>query len=363
VILLNPGPVTLSRRVREALGGPDICHREPEFAELQQSVRRRLREVYELDGDWYAVLISGSGTAAVEAMLCSLVPPGRELLVLEQGVYGERMSEIARIHKLGAHRIRTDWLDQIDLASVADYLESHPEVGHLAVVHHETTTGSLTQLEPLLELCERRGVQVLIDAVSSFGAEAIPFASKALMACAATANKCLHGVPGSSFVVVRRAELAQAEHTPRSLYLDLCASARVQEAGSTRFTPAIPSLYALSTALEELDEQGGWRQRHSSYSRLADQVASALPELGFAPLIPADRASVVLRSYRLPAGLDYTHLHDALKKRGFTIYAGQGPLSSKVVRISTMGDISDSDIQRLIGAFREISAEIYGGPE
>ena len=93
MILLNPGPVNLSPGVRQSMAGPDLCHREPEFADLQDEVRQGLLSVYELPArEWSAVLLSGSGAAAVEAMLCSLVPPRGKVLILENGVYGERMT-------------------------------------------------------------------------------------------------------------------------------------------------------------------------------------------------------------------------------------------------------------------------------
>ena len=94
-ILLNPGPVTLSARVREAMLGPDLCHREPEFAELQAEIRSKILGVYGLGStDWASILLTGSGTAAIEAMLTSVVPDNGHVLVIENGAYGERMTKI-----------------------------------------------------------------------------------------------------------------------------------------------------------------------------------------------------------------------------------------------------------------------------
>ncbi|HXZ84025.1 MAG TPA: 2-aminoethylphosphonate aminotransferase [Myxococcota bacterium] len=364
MILLNPGPVCLSPGVRRALLAPDLCHREPEFFALQAAVRARLVEVYGLDPSrWAAVLLTGSGTAAVEAMLASLVPAAGRLLVLENGAYGERMSAIARAHAIERVRVDAGWGGALELDSVERALDANPGVSHLGVVHHETTTGRLNRLDALGALCRRRGVQLLVDAVSSFGAEEIDFEGWGLAACAATGGKCLHGVPGLGFVVARRDALAAACRPARSVYLDLALHHAEQDRGGTPFTPGLPAFYALAEALRELAEQGGWRARQARYRSLAQRVARGLERLGIEPLLPAGDSSVVLRSYRLPEGMLYAFLHDELKKRSFVIYAGQGALSADLFRISTMGEIADGDIDRLLDAFAEIVRTGEGDPE
>ncbi len=352
LILLNPGPVNLTPSVRQALTGPDLCHREPEFAELQERIRQRLLEVYGLDAErWAAVLLAGSGTAAVEAMLTSVVPRLGKLLVIENGVYGERMSQIAGIYGI-AHAVLTyPWGHVVDLAAVEQALAAEPHVTHLAVVHHETTTGRLNSLGDLAALCRRRDVRLLVDGVSSFGAEELDFEGWDIAACAATANKCLHGAPGVSFVIVRRDVL---EPRGRTLYLDLATYCRVQDARSTPYTQPVHLYYALDRALAELAMQGGWHARHSRYRALAHQLREGLSALGIEPLLPEGQSSVVLRAYHVPASIDYTTLHDALKAQGFVIYAGQGTLTRGIFRVSTMGAITFRDIERLLAAFRHV---------
>ncbi len=349
-ILLNPGPVTLSTRVREALLKPDLCHREPEFSTLQRSIRERLLTVYGLDArDWAAILLTGSGTAAVEAMISSLVPRGGALLVAENGVYGERIRTIAERHGIDTLAVVADWQGTIDVAGVREALAANPRITHVAAVHHETTTGRLNDLEPLAAACREHRVQLLIDAVSSFGAEAIDFAHWPIAACAATANKCLHGVPGTSFVITRRAALPAAA-PKRTLYLDLETYLANQDGGGTPFTQSVQTFYALDEALAEFFDQGGWAARRACYRARQAAIRDRLRELGVdALLAPAD-SSCVLQAFRLPAGITYAQLHDGLKARGFVIYAGQGKLAAGIFRISTMGDIGDADLVRLLDA-------------
>jgi 2-aminoethylphosphonate-pyruvate transaminase len=311
--------------------------------------------VYGLDAArWGAVLLTGSGTAAVEAMVASLVRRAGRLLVLENGVYGERLTAIALVHGIAVDRVSARWSDPLPLERVAAALEREPRPTHLAVVHHETTTGRLNALAALSALCAARGVGLLVDAVSSFGAEEIAFDAWAPVACAGSAAKCLHGVPGLSFVVVQRSALAEARLLPRTLSLDLVRHARAQDEGSTLFTPGVPAFHALAEALAEHAERGGWRARRARYEALASRIALRLALLGVESYLPAGQSSVVLRSYRLPAHIDYVELHAGLRKRGFVIYAGQGGLQDRLFRISTLGEISDADVLRLEQALGEI---------
>jgi len=353
-ILLNPGPVSISQGVRHAAVATDLCHRESEYFDLQDRVRSQLLEVYGLDAaDWSAVLLTGSGTTALEAMVTSLLPRGARLLVIENGSYGERLRHLAEIHGIAHESLEHGWCDAWDLGRTASAL-ARGEFTHVAAVHHETTTGRLNPAGELLRLCERHGVKLLLDAVSSFGAEFIPFDSSALQACAATANKCLHGIPGLCFVLLRRPALEDVVAPARSLTLDLALWDRHQRQRSTPFTPPVNALLALDCALGELDAAGGWPGRHAHYEQLAEQVAETLTAAGVQSVLPAGASSCVLRAYRLPRGFGYGRIHDGLKQRGFVIYAGQGSLSTEIFRVSTMGDISHYDMERLLAALEEV---------
>jgi len=353
MLLLNPGPVTLTERVRRSLLQPDLCHRESEFFDLQDEARARLVAAYELDpAEWTAALMTGSGTAAVESMIAALVPRDGKLLVIENGVYGERITQIATQYGIAHDVLKHEWMQAPDLAQIAARLDAGG-YSHVAVIHHETTTGRLNDLGAIAGVCRARGVKMLVDGVSSFGAEAIDFAGGDIDAVAATANKCLHGVPGAAFVIVRRSALAKA--ASRTYYLDLGRLAKLQDQRNTPFTPSVHAYYALVEALREFDEAGGWRARHAHYKALADQAQAGLAARGMPLVLPEGESSVVLRAYRLPQGVTYETLHDGLKARGFVIYAGQGGLSKELFRISTMGAIQAADVDRLLEGFTALT--------
>jgi 2-aminoethylphosphonate-pyruvate transaminase len=355
-ILLNPGPVTLSARVRAALTGPDLCHREVEFATLQDGLRDKLLAVYTLPAaEWAATLLTGSGTAAVEAMITSMVPQGGRLLIVENGVYGERMSRIAETYGIATTRVRAAWGAALDLDAIAAALRSAPH-SHVAVVHHETTTGRLNNLAPLAALCRAAGARLLLDGVSSFGAEHLEFDAWGIDACAATANKCLHGVPGTAFVILNRAALASAA-VSRSVYFDLRDYVAKQDGHGTPFTQSVQTFYALDAALDEFFEAGGYLARQQLFQSRMAQVRNTLASLNVRALLPDAETSCVLHAFELPEGRSYPALHDALKARGFIIYAGQGALSERVFRISAMGDIGADDLARLCQALQDVLSD------
>ncbi len=357
--LLNPGPVTLTERVRAALGRPDLCHREPEFYALARDVRGRLERVYDgCAGTFVALLLTGSGTSAVEAMVGSLVPKDGHALVVANGVYGDRMASMLAAQGKRATVISADWLSPMDLEGAERVLASDPSITHVLAVQHETTTGRANDVAALGALCVRYQRPMLLDAVSSFAGEAIDFAGWNLEGVAATANKCVHGVPGMSFVFVREAAFAARPSGATSVYLDLWRHWKEQRTGSAPFTQSVHCLYALQEALRELDDEGGWKARHASYVARAERVRATLRELGVSYFLDdgATVSSPILTAFEVPAWTTYDALHDGLKERGFVIYAGQGPYAGRMFRIAVMGDLREDDLRELTDALRTLLA-------
>src|SRR5262249_49650568 len=257
MILLNPGPVTMTARVRAALVSEDVCHREPEFKALVTRVRDKVQAVYGARG-YVAVLVGGSGTAAVETML-SVIPSAGSSLVVANGVYGERMAAMLRAQNKRHEVVSAPWTEGMDLVGAQEAIATG-SFGHVLAVHHETTTGRLNDMAALGAICKKAGVALLVDAVSSFAGEEIRFDEWNIEAVAATANKCIHGAPGVAFVLVRDAAL-QRPSGATSVYLDLHRHAAEQATGSTPFTLPTHVTFALDAALDELSDSGGWMAR------------------------------------------------------------------------------------------------------
>jgi len=349
-ILLNPGPVNVSARVRAALNGPDRCHRESEYFDLQDAIRSRLTGVFGTSPDAYTpVLLTGSGTAMVEAMIASCVPEGGRLLVVRNGVYGDRMARIAAVHRIATDAVASVWIARPPRESLERALRAE-RYDAVAVVHQETTTGLLNDMETVSELVHAAGARLLVDAVSALGGEPFDFARWRPDAVACTANKCVQGLPGLSFALVRRGFMEEMQSYPeRTLYLHLPRHHASQEQRSTAFTPAIQVADALKAALDELFEETV-AGRIDRYARAATIVRDGLEASGFALLLPQALRSNTLTTAMLPAGFGYESLHDALKREGFVIYAGQGQLSHATFRVANMGQVAEDEFHRFVRA-------------
>jgi 2-aminoethylphosphonate-pyruvate transaminase len=338
-ILLNPGPANTTPTVRAALVMPDLCHREPEYFDMMRRCRAEATRLAGCGTDWTTVLFTGSGTAAVEATICSAVPADRALLVVDNGVYGDRMLKIARAHGIPAHAVRSDIFTPARPDEVEAALAAHPDVSHVALVHHETTTGLLNPVAEIARVAQRRGRRLIVDAMSSLFGESLDVCQEPLDFVAASANKCLQGVPGVSFVLARRAALeALRGRAPRSVYLDLHSHFATQEQDNTPFTPAVQVLHAMEQALAELAQEG-----------LSRRVEI---------LVAPEGRSNILTTFRLPSGVAYDALHDALKRRGYIIYAGQGDLRTYAFRVANMGTLTPRDMTGVVRAFAAAFAEL-----
>lgn len=361
-VLLNPGPVTLSPRVRRALSEKDFCHRERDFQIIVQKTIKSISKIYPSSKKNYVpILLGGSGTTSVEAMIVSLIPKNARVLVLCNGVYGDRMQDIAIRAGIDAHAIPFGWSEPWDLSKIESCLSQaqnqKEKYTHILCVHHETTIGRLNDLETLGKLSLKYKTPLLVDAVSSFGAENIDFKKWNILAVASTANKCLHGAPGLSFVIAKK-HLITASNSRRQdipLTLDLQNHYKAQASGTCAFTLPTHVTFAFYTALKEFVKEGGMKQRQILYKNRSDSIRKFLADLNILPIITLDKErSSSLASYNLPPKTTYKAIHDKVLKKGFVIYAGQGGLEKSIFRIANMGHISVADLRRLRQAFQSL---------
>jgi 2-aminoethylphosphonate-pyruvate transaminase len=343
--LMNPGPINVSDRVRRALAlSPDQCHREPEYLEMQSRTREKLARAFGVEGSYDALLLTGSGTAAMEAMVVSSTGTG--LLVVDNGVYGDRICQIAEAYAIPHRRFRTEsWFVRPDLDDLKRALK--PELDTIAVVHHETTTGLLNDLPGIARLAKETNRRLLVDGVSSLGGETFDFAKVSPEAVGCTANKCVQGLPGIAFVLVKKG----ARLRRRSLYFDLGNVRDHQERGDTPFTPAIQVVAALEAAVDELIEETV-AARIRRYRAAAERVRAAAEAIGLKRMLPKKLLSNTITSFELPKDVTYQQVHDRMKEDGFVIYGGQGDLRKTAFRVANMGVIPDEALARFPEALR-----------
>ena len=356
MVLLNPGPVNVSERVRRALLRPDICHRESEFTDLLESIRQKLLKAFVpgAESDYAAVVLTGSGTSGVEAAVLSSIPHGKRILVINNGVYGERLSAIVGTHRLGVAEFKLEWGARPDPERLRLALQQRPEVQAVAMVHHETTTGLINPAKEIAEVVDSQNRVFVLDSVSGLGGEPLHIADSYMYMVAGTAGKCIQGYPGVSFVLIRRGFMERMKTYPkRSVYLHLPHYYESADKPAVPFTPAVQLYYAFDEALSELLEEGV-ENRIQRYKRTATLIRNRLNGLGLKPVLSEESQSNTITAYYLPPGISYQALHDRLKEQGYVIYAGQGQLESKIFRVANMGALSEEDIQGFLSAFQQV---------
>ena len=355
VLLLTPGPLTTADRTRAAMDR-DWGSRDGDFVAMSERVRDRLLALSGADAVTHvAVPVQGSGTFAVEAAVQTLVPQNGTLLVLANGAYGRRISEIARRLGRTVAVLEVAENQAIEPADLDRALAANPAVTDVAVVHLETTSGLVNRLEAVAAAVHAHGRRLLVDAIGSFGAlpmpKLLPFA-----AMVGSANKGLEGVPGLAFVVAERDHLAASAGNASSLSLDLHAQWQgFERDGQWRFTPPTHAVAALDAALDQLDEEGGVAARSARYRRNSTVLIDGMRALGFTPYLPASLQGPVIVTFRVPPDtwFDFESLYGFLHERGVVIYPGK-LTAEPSFRIGCIGAVSEADMRRtlsLIGEF------------
>lgn len=361
--LFTPGPLSTPLAVRQAMLR-DIGSRTPEMEALTAQLCRELVELAGCGDAYAAVPLQGSGTFAVEAMLSSLVGERDKVLVLANGAYGERMAQICRIHRLPHAVLELPDAEAVCPAAVDAALAADPAVTQLALVHVETGLGVLNDLDAIARVAAARGVRLLVDAMSAFGALPLPFAGGAIEAVAASANKCLHAAPGLAFVIARRARLQDAAVPARTLSLDLAAQHRALAASAQwRFTPPTHLVLALLQALALHRAEGGREARLARYRAIGGIVTAGFAALGIDCLVaPAFRAPVIA-TFVLPVGpqqLRAETLCERLAERGLVLYRGIVP-GRNCFRVGFIGELTEDDAHRLVAETGHLLAALVPG--
>lgn len=349
-ILLNPGPATTTDSVKWAQVVPDICPRESEFGDLLAYVSEQLTGFVADPKLYTAVLFGGSGTAAVESMLSSAI--GEEAVVIvNNGAYGERMCDIAETYGIPYFEFVSSPTEPIDLAALKSFITHCPrKVSHLAVVHHETTSGLLNDIAAIGDLCRNYRIDLMVDAISSFAAVPIQMSDYSISYLAASSNKNLQGMAGIAFVIADRSRLESLrDNKPRSYYLNLYAQydyfSRTRQ---LRFTPPVQTFYALKQAIEELQAEG-IEARYERYAASWTVLTQGISRLGLKHLVAPRHHAKIVTSIVEPqcAKYDFREMHDFFYEKGFTIYPGKlGRMNT--FRVANMGDITSKDIQSFV---------------
>jgi 2-aminoethylphosphonate-pyruvate transaminase len=355
--LLNPGPVNTTARVKAAMVHHDVCHRDSNFSELMVSLTGKLRRIFRGSADHTVCLITGSGTAAMETALASAVPRDRKVLIVDNGAFGERLYEIARLHEMEVVHLRYAWGDQVNPADVERAFMEH-DIAVVAMSHHETSVGLLNPISEIGEMCRRYDSLFVVDAVSSLGAEDLDVVRDNIDICYSSANKCLHAISGAGFLCVAPRVWPKIDTIrPRSYYLDLKRYRRyMDDVAQTPFTPAVSAYFALDAACSEFladGHEGRWAMYRARNRRLR----KGLSDLGLAPFTRTGNESHSVVTCCVPNGLTFEQLYTGLKQRGVIVYACKDVLADKFLQVANMGELELEHIDRFLELVRDVIAE------
>lgn len=358
--LFTPGPLTTSRSVKQAMLR-DLGSRDFAFVNLVKDVRQRLLALAGVAApDYECVIMQGSGTYSVEAVISSAVAAHSKLLAISNGAYGQRIIQIAKVHKIDATTLIYPEDAKPTAADVEAALVQDPALTHVALVHSETTTGMINPIDEIGAVVKRHRRRFIVDAMSSFGGMPIEPEKTGIDFLVSSANKCVEGVPGFGLILASRAALLECEGRARSLSLDVFGQWKALEAsGQFRFTPPTHALLAFHQALDELVAEGGVIARAQRYSKNYQTLVAGMRSLGFKEYLqPQDQGHIIV-SFRFPdhPRFEFEEFYSRLSDKGYVIYPGKVS-NADCFRIGCIGRLFPADFAALLAAIREVKIEM-----
>ncbi len=353
-ILLTPGPLTTSAATRQAMRR-DWGSWDTAFNRLTESVCADLVDIAQGGETYVCVPMQGSGTFAVEAALGTLVPRDGVVLVPDNGAYCARILKI--LGRLGIESVALPFGEDaaVDPAAVEAALERDPRITHVALVHLETSAGILNPLDAIAACCQRHDKRLIVDAMSSFGALPITLEDSGIDALISASGKCLEGVPGMGFAIVRRSLFDECEGRSPSLALDLHDQfTYLRKTGQWRFTPPTHVVAALRAALDQFHAEGGQPARGARYASNCRTLVESMRTLGFAPFLDASVQAPVIVTFHAPddPAYHFKGLYNAVRDAGFILYPGK-LTQLETFRVGCIGAIDAADIRRAVAAIAQ----------
>lgn len=358
-ILLTPGPLTTRLETRQAMM-QDWGSWDQPFNAMTAQVCSALLSIVHGEQSHVCIPLQGSGTFAVEAALGTLIAKSGKVLVPVQGAYCERIVKILTI--LGKAVVRYDLQEDqpVNPEQIASMLRADQALTHVALVHCETTTGLLNPLEPIAAVVERYGRQLIVDAMSTFGALPIDLRQIRAAAVISASGKCLEGVPGMGFVIADLQVLQGSAANSHSLALDLHDQWQYMQATKQwRYTPPTHVVAALQTALELHSQEGGVAARAVRYQDNCSTLIEGMRQMGFVPYLrDADQAPIIT-TFHAPQhpAYDFPSFYQLMREKGFVLYPGKLTRAA-TFRIGCIGAISRQDITRMLHAVRQTMQEM-----
>ena len=299
------------------------------------------------------MVITGSGTAANEAILSSVVGDGA-ILILSNGEFGGRLHKTSVIHNKQTHLIEMPWGVAFGIPQIANYLATH-KIDVVAMVHHETCSGMLNPLAQIGALVKASGALFVVDGVSSVGAEVIDMEACHIAFVSSSSSKALGSYPGLSFVVGRKKQFKRLKHhAAKTTYLNLATFyAFLKTHSQTPNTPAVPLFFALDQALTDILREGVLK-RYARIRGRADILRNGMRRLNLDFLVDEADMCSILTTVLIPASVSVHDLRARLRDHSIIIYEGKGCFAGKVFQVGNIGELSDDDIRYFLSTLEDV---------
>ena len=353
--LLTPGPLTTSHETKEAMLH-DWGSRDQNFIEMNARVRERLLAIANANDTHVCVLLQGSGTFVVEASLCTLIPQQGKALILVNGAYGHRMCQMLDYAERKYLVQETPEDQPPSIEALENQLKEDPDISHVLVVHCETTSGILNPIEDISKIVKAQDRSLIIDSMSAFGAIEIDATKLQFDAIMASSNKCLEGVPGVGFSLIRQTSLEICKDNAHSLSLDLYDQwLTMTNTNQWRFTPPTHVIAALEMAINQFDAEGGVAGRYKRYSENCRILTEGMKDLGFAPLLPNHLQAPIIVTFKMPQdpAFDFQIFYDQMKNQGYVLYPGKLTVAPSF-RVGCIGHLDKKEMLNCISKMKII---------
>ena len=350
-ILLTPGPLTTSLRTKQAMLS-DWGSWDAAFNAITASLRKDLVDIVGGGAEYTCVPLQGSGTFSVEAAIGTVVPRAGKVLVPNNGAYCARIVRICKYLGRAVADLPVPEDQPVTGAIVEAALAADPAITHVAQVHCETGAGVLNDLVSIADVCARRGKGLIVDAMSSFAALPIDVRATPFDALIAASGKCLEGVPGMGFVIVRKAVLEARAGNAHSLAMDLHDQyVYMEKTTQWRYTPPTHVVAALRVAVDQFKEEGGQPARLARYTRNCETLVAGMAELGFRTFLSAAVQAPIIVTFHAPSdsAYDFRTFYEKTRERGYILYPGK-LTQVETFRVGCIGAIDDNEMRNVVGA-------------
>jgi aspartate aminotransferase-like enzyme len=347
-----PGPTNVPNRVMRAMLAPIINHRSDDFVELYTDVIEKTQKVFETQND--IVVLSASGTGAVEASVINLVKKGDKIIIPVNGEFSNRLSQLIEGQGANVVRLETPPGQNATFDQIKEAFDNNKDVKAFYVVHNETSTGTMVNyLDKISDLTSRNDTFYVVDSVSLLGGVELPVDKWNIDVCLTGSQKALAAPPGISPISVSaKAKKYMIENPPSTMYFNLARYFQYyEESKHTPFTPALPLLYAYREALTIMLEEG-LQNVYKRHKICSDALYSGLSAIGLTPYVAKeeDRSISIVALNYLDGLEDKTFRNTLANKFRVLVAGGFGDLKGKVFRVGCMGEVSPYHVMRTISA-------------